>query len=135
MNIKKLYYWLVSLISIVAIAISIGIIISNLGKIWLISDKEYLAINSYQLDNCKYEIQRKYCASSDYKKYQQCIQQLNNLQEYKNDVEKCQQEKKQQILLRRYYYLKLNLIWAISTLVVFLILFLYHYPKFRQTIR
>lgn len=132
MNIKKLYYGLVSLISIIAIAISLWIIISDFWKIILISDEEYLATHSYEINNCNYEVQRKYCNYSDFNLQKKCLQDLKNDKNYQKDLINCKQSKKKEILFKRYYYLKLNLIWTLSTLVVFLILFLFHYPKFKK---
>ncbi len=130
MNIKKLYYGLVSLISIVVIAITLWIVISSLLKILLISNKEYLSDNKYQLNNCNYEIQRKYC--SIWKNNSTCTNKLENNKIYQKDLENCKNNKKKEILTRRSYDLKLNLIWAWSTFIVFLILFLFHYLKFKK---
>jgi len=132
MNIKKLYYWLVSLISVIAMAISLWIIVSNLLKFWLISDQEYLVVHSYELSTCKYDLQRKYCSNLDYKNYNACVKNLENNEEYKKDLKTCEENKKQEILLKRNYNLKISLIWSISTFIIFLILFLYHYPKFKK---
>ena len=132
MNIKKLYYGLVSLISIIAIAISLGIIATNVGKLWLISDEEYLATHNYEFSTCKYDIQKKYCSYSDYRLQQQCTEQLVNNKKYREDIEKCKNEQKKKVLLKRYYYAKLSLISAFSTFIVFLILFLFHYSKFKK---
>ncbi len=130
MNIKKLYYGLVSLISIVVIAITLWIVISSLLKILLISNKEYLSDNKYQLNNCNYEIQRKYC--SIWKNNSTCTNKLENNKIYQKNLENCKNNKKKEILTRRSYDLKLNLIWAWSTFIVFLILFLFHYLKFKK---
>lgn len=132
MNIKKIYFGLVSLISIISLAISLGIVISNLLKIWLISDDEYISTHSYQLETCKYNIQKKYCSNSYWKDYNKCILELDKNLNYKKDLENCKENKKKEILLQRYYNLKIDLISASSSFVVFLILFIFHYLRFRK---
>lgn len=139
MNIKKLYFWLVSLISIVAIAISLGIILSNLWKLLLISNQEYLANNSWYDDTCKNKAREKICGiaiynktNSLYEEYQKCILNLDLNPKYQKILNQCQQQEKEKILLRRYYNLKISLIWSFSSLVVFLVLFVFHYSKFRK---
>lgn len=132
MNIKKLYYGLISLISVITIAITLWIVISSIAKLIFISNNEYLINHKYQLEDCKYRLQRQYCPIWQNKIAINCINQLINNKFYQKDLEKCKKNKKIEILTRRYYNLKLNLIWAWSTFIIFLILFLFHYPKFKE---
>jgi len=130
MNIKKLYYGLVSLISVVAISISLWISISSIAKIIFITDDEYLLNNKYQIKSCVYDIQRKYC--SNLKNNFSCITNLDKNKDYLKNLEECENKKKKEILIKRIYNFKINLIWSWSTFVVFLVLFLFHYTKFKK---
>jgi len=61
MNIKKIYFWLVSLISVVVLSISFWVALTALWKIYFISDKEYLAVHDYELNNCDYKVKSALC--------------------------------------------------------------------------
>jgi len=127
MNIKKLYFGLVSLISIIAIAISIWIILSNVWKLIFISDKEYVLNNDYELKSCTYELRSQFCLNDKV-----CIQKLKNNENYIKKLEECKKSKEEKLLLKRHYQLKLALISAFSTFIVFLILFIFHYFRFKK---
>jgi len=126
MTAKKLYFGLVSLISIVSMAISLGVILTSLGKMWLISDKEYLATHDYEFTNCEYQVKKQLCGN-DY--LAKCNYDKNK---YEKLVKECKEQAKEKVLLKRYYYLKISLIGSTATFIIFLLLFLFHYPKFKE---
>jgi len=130
MNIKKLYYWIVSLVSIIIITITLWILISSIFDKIYISNKEYLANNFYDINNCEYSIQNQYCKY--WKDFNDCIVKIKNNKYYINSIKNCEDKKKQQLLLRRNYNFKNTIIWTWSTFIVFLILFLLHYSNFKK---
>ncbi len=125
MNIKKLYFWLVSLISIIAIAVSLGIMLSSLWKVFFISNEEYLVTHDYEFKNCEYAAKSQLC-------WWKTINCNLDQEKYETAVKKCKDNKKKDIILRRFYNLKITLIGSVSTFIVFLIIFLFHYPKFKK---
>lgn len=124
-NLKKLYFGIVSLVSIIVVSVNLGIALANLWKLVLISDEEYLARHSYEIQSCSYRI-----------KTQLCWPNLENCkydkEEYKNLLSECESQEKKKILLRRHYNLKSGLISAVSGFIVFFIIFLLHYLTFRK---
>ena len=129
MDFKKLYFWLVSLISIVAMWISAWVALSSIGKMIFISSDEYLATNSYKLNTCDYEVKNQLCGGRF------DVNCKYSTSEYEKLLNQCKQKKKEEILLQRQYNLKLNLIGSISTFVVFLVIFVFHYFKFSRISR
>ncbi len=119
MNVKKLYYGLVSLISVIAIATSSWILLSSVLKMYLISDKEYIEANHWIIDSCKY------VGKSNSLWGQVSVWNYSSKQE-------CIKDKTKQILLERKYNFKMSIISSLSVLIVFLILFVFHYPRFKK---
>lgn len=131
MNIKKIYFWLVSLISIIALSVSLWIILTSFWKKIFISDNEYIQVNNWQLNDCKYNLESKYCWWNDLKN-KKCALDIKNNKDYKTDLESCKKSKKEEIILKRHYGLKITLISSWSTFIVFLLLFIFHYLRFKK---
>ena len=124
-NLKKLYFGVVSLVSLITLSISLWITLSVLWKLFLISDKEYLARYSYNSWLCSEQVKNQLCWSN----LQNC---KYDKKEYEKLLNECKEQEKKRVLLTRYYNLKTSLIWSTSTFVVFLIIFLFHYWRFKK---
>lgn len=105
-NWLKVYYWIVSLISVIVITVSISVIIVSILKKILITDEEYLAKYDYRLSQCDF-------------------------QKEKTDTN-CKEEKKKEILVERSYNLKSSIIESVSWLIPFIVLFVFHYRWFKK---
>jgi len=105
----NIYLGVVSFFSIIAIAITLWVIITMFGRFFIISDDEYIASRYYyKLDNCE---------DSDIKE---------------EEVESCKIEARKKLITERRFRLKESAISAWGWLVVFLLLFGFHYPKFKR---
>jgi len=121
-NIKKIYYGLVSLVSIISLAISFWMFLSAIGKYVFISPDEYIASHKYEVDRCE-RILKEQIKDKEIEK---------NTSDDEKILAECKKNTEKTILLKRNYNLKITLISSISSFVVFLIVFIFHYRQFRK---
>lgn len=130
-NTSKLYSFylaVVSFISIIAVAITIWIVITSIWKYFLISDEEYLQYReSYKLTDCRNSI---YNPIYDEKGI---IIKNEETKKTPESIKECEDKVRKEVSASRWYDLKDTFISSFSWFVVFLILFLFHYPKFLKT--
>ncbi len=130
-NTSKLYSFylaVVSFISIIAVAITIWIVITSIWKYFLISDEEYLQYReSYKLTGCRNSI---YNPIYDEKGI---IIKNEETKKTPESIKECEDKVRKEVSASRWYDLKDTFISSFSWFVVFLILFLFHYPKFLKT--
>ncbi|MDD5770137.1 MAG: hypothetical protein PHE25_04150 [Candidatus Gracilibacteria bacterium] len=120
-----IYLAIVSFVSIIAVAITLGVVLTSVGKYYIISDEEYLQYReSYKLDNCKNPT---YPAST---KVGTTTVISNPVSPTEEEITKCEQKVRSEIHLSRAYDLKEMFITSFAWFIVFLILFCFHYPKF-----
>jgi len=120
----NLYLWIVSFVSIIAIWINLWIVITSIWKYFLISDEEYLQYReSYRLENCKTPT-----TSPEYDKNWIITKQAEKPTE--QEIQKCEAKVREEVKFSRSYDLKDMFITSWAWFVVFLMFFLFHYPKF-----
>jgi len=119
------YLWIVSFVSLIAIWITFGIVLTSVWKYFLISDEEYLQFReSYRIESCKNPT-----APATYDKDWRLI---NNFVQKptEEEIAKCEVKVREDVKLSRSYDLKDMFITSWAWFIVFLIFFLFHYPKF-----
>ncbi len=126
------YLAVVSFVSIVAVAITLWVVLTSVWKYYIISDEEYLQYReSYKLENCKNPIYwEKWVASSTV-----AVDGTQTPARTPSDEEiaKCEEKVRKEVAFSRAYDLKDMFITSSAWFVVFLILFIFHYPKFLKS--
>lgn len=113
----NLYLGIVSFVAIVAIWINLWIVLTSVWKYFLITDEEYLQnVEYYKLEQCERWVFQP--DTQDYAKKSE------------EEVESCKQKVKDNVSISRSYDLKEMFISSWAWFVVFLLFFLFHYPKF-----
>ncbi len=120
-NIAKLYFGLVSFVSILILAFSLSSLISSILKYMLISDEEYIASKYYELNTCKYEKQISIASSNQ-----------QTTQKSPEEIAKCIAETRKKLLNQRKYQLKTNIIENLSYSFIFFVIFSIHFYHFRK---
>lgn len=108
-SIEKFYYGFISSISILIFAMVLWSFIKDLLNYFLISAEEYRAIHDRRFQECK-----KFFSKDE------------------RDYEKCVEDVKKDILLERKYNLKKSIIEFFWYSIALMIVFIYHYRKFRN---
>ncbi|MDD3302548.1 MAG: hypothetical protein PHN31_03255 [Candidatus Gracilibacteria bacterium] len=120
----NLYLGIVSFVSIIAIGINLGIVLTSIGNYFLISNEEYLQYReNYRLENCKNPT-----TSPEYDKNGNITKQAQKPTE--EEIQKCEAKAREDVKLARSYDLKDMFITSGAWFIVFLMFFLFHYPKF-----
>lgn len=123
LNSTKLYHLylaVVSFVSIVAIAITLWVVLTALGKFLIISDEEYIEHSrSYELTQCE---EAKYTSWQD-----------ERIERTEEEIEECKVKAKESAIKARRYNLKDMFISSWAWLIVFIIVFIFHYPKFLKS--
>nr|MDD3719987.1 hypothetical protein [Candidatus Gracilibacteria bacterium] len=120
----NLYLGIVSFVSIIAIGINLGVVLTSVGKYFLINDEEYLQYSqSYRLDNC-----RNPTTPATYDKTGNIV--TGGTPPTEEEIQKCEAKVRVEVKSSRSYDLKDLFITSGAWFVVFLIFFLFHYPKF-----
>ncbi len=116
----SIYITVICFVSIIVIAITLWITLSSIWSQIFISDDEYLHSDG------AWEIRQ--CSEPRW---------IEEKQESKTpeEIATCKQEAETSALATRSVRFKETLIWAWSTLIVFMILFSFHYPKFLKNRR
>ncbi len=126
----KLYHFylaVISFVSIIAVAITLGVVFTSIWKYFIISDEEYLQNQqSWKLENC---------SNPTY-----AVKEVeNNWDENKNskltqeEISQCEEKVRTEVSFSRKYNLKDTFISSFSWLLVFIVLFWFHYPKFLKS--
>lgn len=131
---SKLYHFylaVISFVSIVAVAITLWVVLTSVWKYFIISDEEYLQYReSYKLENCKNPIYwEKWVASPVTVDGTETSARTPSEEE----ITKCEEKVRKEVSFSRTYDLKDMFITSSAWFVVFLILFIFHYPKFLKT--
>jgi len=124
-----IYLAIVSFVSILVVSINLWVILTNIGKYFIISDEEYLQHGEfYRLENCKNPIYEGKINSS----WVVAINWTGSWTRKPSDEEiaRCEEKVRKEVSFSRKYDLKDRFITSWSWFVVFLILFLFHYPRF-----
>ena len=122
----NIYLAIVSFVSIIAVAITLWVVFTSVWKYFLISDEEYLQYReSYKLESCKNPIY-----PTEYDKTWVVISNTNIKPSTEEEIKKCEEKVRSEVHLSRAYDLKDMFITSFSWMVVFLVLFFFHYPKF-----
>lgn len=126
-----LYLAVISFVSIVAVAITLWIVFTSVGKYYIISDEEYLQNReSWKLENCKSPIYWEKWVTSPVAVDGTETQARTPSEE---EIEKCEQKVRTEVAFSRKYDLKDMFITSFSWLIVFIVLFGFHYPKFLKS--
>ena len=126
----KIYLALVSFISIIAVAITLGIVLTSFWKYLLITDDEYIQFKEkWRIDNCNFYW------NPDGSRYQleKPIEQDLEKKPTKEEIDLCVEQITKDVSLRRSFELKEMFISSWAWFIVFLILFILHYPKFLKS--
>lgn len=112
----SIYLGLVSLFCIVALSVNAGIFFSNTAKLIIISDEEYIEYSTrYEVDNCS---EPKYLKDGERE------------ERTEEEIKECETNAIERAELRRSYDGKRDAIESLSWLIVFSILFGFHYKAF-----
>ena len=115
-----LYLAVVSFVSIVAIAITLWVVLTALGKFLIISDDEYIEYSrSWELTQCE---EPKLTTGQD--------ERIERTQE---EIEQCKIDARESAIKARRYNLKDMFISSWAWLIVFVVVFIFHYPKFLKS--
>ncbi len=119
------YLWIVSFVSLIAIWITLWVVLTSIWKYILINDEEYLQFReSYRLEQCKTPI-----STTEIDKA--WVQKTKTPTE--DEIKKCEIKVRSDVKLSRSYDLKDMFISSGAWFVVFLLFFIFHYPKFLKT--
>jgi len=124
----NLYLWIVSFVSIVAIWINLWIVLTSVWKYFLVSDEEYLQFSqSYRLDACKNPTYPAWTTQFD-----SSWKTIPTVTKTPTDAEitTCEAKVREEVKFSRSYDLKDTFITSSAWFLVFLLFFLFHYPKF-----
>ena len=115
-----LYLALVSLVSIIAITITLWIVLTSLGKSLIISDEEYIQNSrNWEIRECD---EPKFITGRD-----------ERLERTHEEIKKCKKNARDSAIKARSFNLKDMFITSGAWFIVFVIVFLFHYPKFLKT--
>lgn len=126
-----LYLAVVSFVSVVAVAITLWVVLTSVGKYFIISDEEYLQYReSYKLTECKNPIYGEKWVASPV-----TVDGTTTPARTPSDEEiaKCEEKVRKEVSFSRAYDLKDMFITSGAWFIVFLVLFIFHYPKFLKT--
>lgn len=115
-----------------AVAITLWVVLTSVGKYFIISDEEYLQYReSYKLMECKNPIYgEKWVPSSTV-----AVDGTDTSARTPSDEEiaKCEEKVRKEVSFSRAYDLKDMFITSSAWFIVFLVLFIFHYPKFLKS--
>lgn len=127
----KLYHFylaLVSFISLIAVAITLWIVFTGIGKFYIISDEEYLQFReSWKLEGCKTAT---YPTTNAQPVDGKEVVPVSPTEE---EITKCEEKVRQEVSFSRKYDFKYTFITSTAWFIIFLILFIFHYPKFLKS--
>lgn len=115
----KFYFTIISIVSIVWMAIAFGIVVYQQWMNILITDDEYMN------NRGRREIQQ--CSEPTYKNI--AWQEQEIVSKTPEEITACETKKKEETLSQRSYEAKEGSIWWLTRWIIFLILFLTHYPR------
>lgn len=115
MNYKKLYFGLVSIASLLAFLIPSALVLGDILEKILISNEEYV-MNDYSYKNC---------SANDYRGKESITRNAE-------EISSCQEIKMKESIKNRSYRFKSNLIDTLPWIIVFAIVFGFHYKGFKR---
>lgn len=122
----NLYLWIVSFVSIIAIWINLWIVLTSVWKYVLINDEEYLQFReSYRIENCKNPVYPNSHVEKIWTK-----EDFTPKTPSEEEIQKCEAKVRIEVKYSRSYDLKDLFITSGAWFLVFLLFFLFHYPKF-----
>lgn len=114
------YLAIVSFVSLVAIAINLWIVLTSVGQYFIITDEEYLQNREYyKIEQCEYWNPR-YDIKTP----------TEDTERTPEEIEECKQNVRESVSASRSFNLKDMFISSWAWFTVFLVIFLFHYPKF-----
>jgi len=116
----NVYLALISFVSIVAIAITLWIVLTSLWKYFIISDEEYIQHSR------SYEIRQ--CEEAVFVSWQELRKERTE-----EEIADCKADARESAIKARRYNLKDMFITSWAWLIVFVIVFSFHYPKFLRS--
>lgn len=121
------YVWIVSFVSIIAIWITLWVVLTSIWKFYIVSDEEYLQFNqSYRLTECRNPTFNTIDAKT-------WVTTSGTKTPSEEEIKKCEIKVREEVKFSRAYDLKDMFITSRAWFLVFLMLFLFHYPKFLKT--
>ncbi len=118
------YLALVSFVALVAIAINLWVVLTSIGQYFLITDDEYLQNREYyKIDQCETwaDLVSKWI-----------VENTSDVKRTPEEIEACKQQVKESVSASRSYDLKEMFISSGAWFIVFLAIFLIHYPQFMK---
>ena len=116
------YLALVSFVALVAIAINLWIVLTSVWQYLLITDDEYLQNREY------YKIEQ--CENNS--TWDMKLQRDVNEEKTDEEIEECKIKVAESVSASRSYNMKDMFIGSWAWMIVFLIIFSFHYPKFMK---
>ncbi len=115
-----LYLAVVSFVSVIAIAITLWVVLTALWKFLIISDEEYIQHSrSWEIIQCE---EPKFTTGQD-----------ERIERTEEEIEECKINATDSAIKARSYNLKDMFIGSWAWMIVFVIVFLFHYPKFLKS--
>lgn len=117
-RLKTFYFMIVSFASLIGLAISFGTVLYATSQKFIITDTEYLqSYNTYEIRQCE---EPKSWAKESF------------TEKTTEEIAECKAERIENTLTQRSLDFKESLLWWFSWGIVFLIIFLFHFPTFRN---
>jgi hypothetical protein len=126
-NTSKLYSFylaIVSFVALVAIAINLWIVLTSIGQYFLITDDEYLQNREY------YKIEQCETGSNIVERW--VVAKEEFVKRTAEEIEACKETVKESVSASRSYSMKEMFISSWAWMIVFIIIFAFHYPKFMR---
>lgn len=117
-RLKTFYFMIVSFASLIGLAVSFGTVLYATSQQVFITDTEYLqSYNAYEIRQCEEPKSRV---------------KESPVERTQVEIDACKLERTENTLIQRGLNFKEALLWWMSRWIVFLIIFLFHFPTFRK---
>jgi hypothetical protein len=117
-RLKTFYFMIVSFASLIGVAVCLWTVLYASSQQLFITDEEYLqSYNAYEIRQCEEPKVR--------------VESIPT-QRTDEEIQACKNERTENTLIQRGLNFKEALLWWVSRGIVFLIIFLFHFPVFRK---
>ncbi len=113
----NLYLAVISFVSLIAIAITLWIVLTSVWKFFIISDEEYIQNSrSYEITRCE--------------EPKLTTGQNERVERTDEEIEECKVAARDSAIKARRYNLKDMFITSWAWMIIFVLIFIFHYPQF-----
>lgn len=119
---SKFYFTVVSIVSVIGMAVAFGIAIYQQGMSLLITDAEYIVgHNEREMRSCEEPTRKQIGDGPD--------STSKEITKSPEEINTCKAETSARLITQRSYTTKESTIWGVTRGIIFLVLFLTHYPR------